>query len=146
MRRTFRRAATAIAMAAILAGAVGCSGVKKGSRVSAGPPDSAAAGSPAASVKAGGDASGKVTQAAFNEDADGARIVVTADVPLLYTAYEPRPDLLVIEMNGVRLADEFKPPSSAGNLVQSVQIETIEEMGKRMTRLSVAHRPGLKYD
>jgi type IV pilus assembly protein PilQ len=133
-------------MAAILAGASGCSGVKKGDRVSADAPDSSAAASPAAPGKVGAEASGQVTQAAFNEDADGARIVVTADVPLLYTAYEPRPDLLVIEMNGVRLAEGFTPPESSGNLVQSVRIETIEEMGKRMTRLSVAHRPGLKYD
>jgi len=146
MRRTFRAAATAIAMAAILAGASGCSGVKKGNRVSAGAPDSSAAASPAAPVKVGADASGQVTQAAFNEDADGARIVVTADVPLLFTAYEPRPDLLVVEMNGVRLADGFTSPESSGKLVQSVRVETIEEMGKRRTRLSVAHRPGLKYD
>lgn len=146
MRGTFRKAATAIAMAAILAGASGCSGVKKGNRVSDSAPDSPAAVSAGAPANVGAEAPGRVTQAAFNEDADGARIVVTADVPLLYTAYEPRPDLLVIEMNGVRLADGFLPPESAGNLVQSVRIETIEEMGKRMTRLSVAHRPGLKYD
>src|SRR5688500_20255312 len=91
MRRTFRRAATAIAMAAILAGAFGCSGVKKGNRVSAGAPGSGATASPAVAATAGAGTPGQVTQAAFNEDADGARIVVTADVPLLYTAYEPRP-------------------------------------------------------
>ena len=145
MRRTFRAAATAIAMAAIVAGTFGCSGVKKGNRVSAGAPGPAAT-APASPANVGADASGRVTQAAFNEDADGARIVVTADVPLLYTAYEPRPDLLVVEMNGVRLAEDFAPPVSTGDLVQSVRIETIEEMGKRMTRLSVAHRPGVKYD
>jgi type IV pilus assembly protein PilQ len=133
-------------MAAILVGASGCSGVKKGNRVSAGSPDSPAAAPTAAPVNNGASASGHVTQAAFNEDADGARIVVTADVPLLYTAYEPRPDLLFIEMNGVVVADDFVPPASSGNLVQSVKVETIEEMGKRMTRLSVEHRPGLKYD
>ena len=131
MIRTFRRAATAIAMAAILAGTFGCSGVKKGSRVSAGPPDSAAAGSPAASVKAGDDARGRVTQAAFNEDADGARIVVTADVPLLYTAYEPRPDLLYIEMKAVASRRDSRR-RVFGNLVQSVRIETIEELGKTL--------------
>ena len=73
MRRTFRRAATAIAMAAILAGASGCSGVKKGNRVTPGAPDSAAAPSPAAPARAGAEGAGQVTQAAFNEDADGAR-------------------------------------------------------------------------
>ena len=107
MRRTFRRGATAtaIAMAAILAGTFGCSGVKKGNRVSAGAPGSAAAASPAAPASVAADAPGRVTRAAFNEDADGARIVITADVPLLYTSDQPRPDLLDIEMNGVQVAE-----------------------------------------
>lgn len=146
MRRTFRRAATAIAMAAILAGASGCSGVKKGTRVTPVASDSPAATSPTTPAKAGPEGAGQVTQAAFNEDADGARIVVSADVPLLYTAYEPRPDLLYIEMKGVVVAGGFAPPQSSGNLVQSVSIETVEELGKTMTRLAVTHRPGLKYD
>ena len=146
MRRTFRRAATAIAMAAILAGASGCSGVKKGNRVSAGAPGSQEAAPPTAPANVGAAGSGQVTQAAFNEDADGARIVVSADVPLLYTAYEPRPDLLYIEMKGVVLADGFAAPQSSGDLVQSVSVETVEELGKTMTRLAVTHRPGLKYD
>ncbi|HZI67737.1 MAG TPA: type IV pilus secretin PilQ [Thermoanaerobaculia bacterium] len=146
MRRTSRSAATAIAMAAIFAGAFGCSGVKKGSRVSAGAPGSTAAASPAAPASVAADAPGRVTRAAFNEDADGARIVLTADVPLLYTSYQPRPDLLYIEMNGVQVSEGFAPPVPSGALVQSMKIETIEEMGKRFTRLTVAHRPGLKYD
>jgi type IV pilus assembly protein PilQ len=90
--------------------------------------------------------SGRVTQAAFNEDGDGARIVVSADAPLLYTSYEPRPDLLIVEMPGVRLADGFTPPQAAGNLVQSVRAETLEELGKSVTRISVEHRPGVKYE
>jgi type IV pilus assembly protein PilQ len=133
-------------MAAILAGASGCSGVKKGNRVTPAAPDSPAATSPTAPAKAGAEGAGRVTRAAFNEDADGARIVVSADVPLLYTAYEPRPDLLYIEIKGVVLAEGFAPPQSSGDLVQSVRIETVEELGRTMTRLAVTHRPGLKYD
>jgi type IV pilus assembly protein PilQ len=87
-----------------------------------------------------------VTQAAFNEDADGARVVISADAPLLYTSYEPRPDLLIVEMPGVRTADGFAPPAAAGSLVQSVRVETLDELGKQVTRLSVEHRPGLKYE
>jgi type IV pilus assembly protein PilQ len=89
--------------------------------------------------------SGQVTQAAFNEDGDGARIVLSADAPLLYTSYEPRPDLLVVDMPGVRVADGFAAPKATGSVVQSVRVETLDELGKRITRLTVEHRPGLKY-
>ncbi|HEY3170179.1 MAG TPA: AMIN domain-containing protein, partial [Thermoanaerobaculia bacterium] len=146
MRRTLRAAATAIAMAAVLAGASGCSAVKKGNRVSAGHTNSSPAASPSSPTAAEPAPSGQITQAAFNEDSDGARIVVSADAPLLYTSYEPRPDLLIVEMPGVRLADGFTPPQAAGNLVQSVRAETLEELGKRVTRISVEHRPGVKYE
>jgi type IV pilus assembly protein PilQ len=144
MTRTLRAAATAIGMAAVLAGMFGCSAVKKGNRVAAGsvapsPPQPTSA--PAATP-----GRGQVTQAAFNEDADGARIVVTSDAPLLYTSYEPRPDLLIVEMPGVRLADGFTAPTAAGSLVQSVRAEELDELGKRITRLSVEHQPGLKYE
>ena len=144
MTRTLRAAATAIGMAAVLAGMFGCSAVKKGNRVAVGsvapsppPPTTAPAATPGR---------GQVTQAAFNEDADGARIVVTSDAPLLYTSYEPRPNLLIVEMPGVRLADGFTPPTVAGSLVQSVRAEELDELGKRITRLSVEHQPGLKYE
>jgi type IV pilus assembly protein PilQ len=131
-------------MAAVLAGTSGCSAVKKGNRVAAGsvapsPPEPASA--PAAT-----EGRGQVTAAAFNEDADGARIVVTSDAPLLYTSYEPRPNLLIVEMPGVRLADGFTAPTATGTLVQSVHAEELDELGKRITRLSVEHRPGLKYE
>ncbi len=141
MRRTFERATTAIAMAAVLAGASGCSAVKKSNRVSA------ATSSPVvvASPPAGTTSSGQVTQAAFNEDGDGARIVLSADAPLLYTSYEPRPDLLIVEMPGVRVADGFAAPKASGTVVQSVRVETLDELGKRITRLTVEHRPGLRY-
>jgi type IV pilus assembly protein PilQ len=145
MTRTLRATATAIGMAAILAGASGCSAVKKSNRATAArsvapsPPEPTSA--PAATA-----GRGQITQAAFNEDADGARVVVTSDAPLLYTSYEPRPNLLIVEMPGVRLADGFVTPTVAGSLVQSVRAEELEELGKRITRLSVEHRPGLKYE
>jgi type IV pilus assembly protein PilQ len=146
MRRTLRAAAAAIVMTAGLAGAFGCSAVKKGNRVSAGPTNpsvAAATNSPAAAEPR---SSGQVTQAAFNEDGDGARVVISADAPLLYTSYEPRPDLLIVEMPGVRTADGFAAPVAAGSLVHSVRVETLDELGKQVTRLSVEHRPGLKYE
>ena len=145
MTRTLRATATAIGMAAILAGASGCSAVKKSNRATAArsvapsPPEPTSA--PAATA-----GRGQITQAAFNEDADGARVVVTSDAPLLYTSYEPRPNLLIVEMPGVRLADGFVAPTVAGSLVQSVRAEELDELGKRITRLSVEHRPGLKYE
>jgi len=145
MRRTLRAAATAIGIAAILAGASGCSAVKKGNGVSAGPAQSSPAAAPSSPAAEPGS-SGQITQAAFNEDGDGARVVISADAPLLYTSYEPRPDLLVVDMPGVRTADGFAAPEAAGGLVQAVRVETIEELGKQVTRLSVEHRPGLKYE
>jgi type IV pilus assembly protein PilQ len=118
--------------------------VKKGNRVAAASVTSAP--TEPASAPAAPEGRGQVTQAAFNEDADGARIVVTSDAPLLYTSYEPRPNLLIVEMSGVRLADGFAAPTVAGTLVQSVRAEELEELGKKITRLSVEHRPGLKYE
>ncbi|HLN80374.1 MAG TPA: AMIN domain-containing protein, partial [Thermoanaerobaculia bacterium] len=146
MRRTLRAAAAAIAMAAVLAGASGCSAVKKSNRVSTGPTNSSPAGAPSSAAAGEPSPSGQVTQAAFNEDGDGARLVVSADAPLLYTSYEPRPDLLVVDLPGVRTAEGFTGPQATGTLVQSVRVETLDEPGKQVTRLSVEHRPGLKYE
>jgi type IV pilus assembly protein PilQ len=146
MRRTLRAAATAMAMTAVLAGTSGCSAVKKGNRVSARPTHPSPAAATSAPASAEPASSGQVTQAAFNEDADGARVVISANAPLLYTAYEPRPDLLIVEMPGVRTAQGFAAPTASGTLVQSVRVETLDELGKQVTRLSVEHRPGLKYE
>jgi type IV pilus assembly protein PilQ len=118
--------------------------VKKGNRVAAASVTSAPTEPASTPAETGGR--GQVTQAAFNEDADGARIVVTSDAPLLYTSYEPRPNLLIVEMPGVQLADGFAAPNVAGTLVQSVRAEELEELGKKITRLSVEHQPGLKYE
>jgi type IV pilus assembly protein PilQ len=116
--------------------------VKKSNRVSVATSSPVVVASPPARTPT---SSGQITQAAFNEDVDGARVVVSADAPLLYTSYEPRPDLLIVELPGVRLADGFTPPTASGSLVQSVRVETLDELGKRITRLTVEHRAGLKY-
>ncbi len=101
-----------------------------------------AADSPAASSKAGT----KVQEAAFAEDPDGARLVLTSNGPLLYTAYEPRPDLLVVDLPGSSLSDHFAQPTVSGALVSSLKIEPISEMGKQWTRLTIAHKEGTRYD
>jgi type IV pilus assembly protein PilQ len=101
-----------------------------------------AADSPAASSKAGT----KVQEAAFAEDPDGARLVLTSNGPLLYTAYEPRPDLLVVDLPGSSLSDRFAQPTVSGTLVSSLKIEPISEMGKQWTRLTIAHKEGARYD
>lgn len=128
----------AVAMAAITG--VGCSG-----RGTAASPQGAA-GVAASSSPAPTAASTRVQEAAFTEDADGARLVLSANAPLLYTAYEPRPDLLVIDLPGIGIADRFTTPAPSGTLVTSVKVEPITEMGKQMTRLSVAHREGAHFD
>ena len=146
MRRILRAAATAIAIAAVFAGASGCSAARKSNRVSDRPASSSAAAAPSSPAAAQPASSGHITQAAFNEDGDGARVVVSADAPLVYTSYEPRPDLLVVDMPNVSTAEGFAVPPAAGTLVTGVRVETIDEIGKRLTRLSVEHQPGVKYE
>jgi len=87
-----------------------------------------------------------ITQAAFNEDSDGARVVLSADAPLLYTSYEPRPDLLVVDLPGADLKKDFVPPAGTGALVTSIRFDPVLEMGKATTRISIAHRAGLRAD
>ncbi|MGE5275433.1 MAG: type IV pilus secretin PilQ [Acidobacteriota bacterium] len=91
-------------------------------------------------------AAGRIEQAAFTEDADGARLVLSADAPILYTAYEPRPDLLVIDLPGFAVADAFAAPAASGDLVKSVRFEPVSELGKSLTRVTIAHREGSRYD
>ncbi|MGH9316265.1 MAG: type IV pilus secretin PilQ [Thermoanaerobaculia bacterium] len=142
-----RRTATAIvalALAAVFGSAAKGGPVSSAQRT----PDAASAassGSPNGS-RAATPSPTRVTGAAYNEDADGARIVLSADAPLLYTAYEPRPDLLVVDLPGVGLSDQFQPLNAAGALVSSARIESVSEMGKQLTRLTIAHREGVRYD
>ncbi len=146
MRKAIRRPATGI-VALMLAAAFGCAARGPGAspRQAAQKPSSPEAASPA-SPQAPPAGTARVTQAAFNEDADGARVVLSADAPLLYTAYEPRPDLLVVDLAGADLSSGFVPPEGAGSLVTSVRFEPVLEMGKRLTRVSLTHRPGVTSD
>ncbi len=142
MRMVCRRSAIAITIV-MMAAVFGCASSTRGR--GAHPADgasAAAAGSPATAPQGGPT----VQEAAFNEDSDGARLVISSDAPLLYTAYEPRPDLLVVDLPGSALSDHFAAPSASGVLVSSVRVEPITEMGKRLTRLTIAHKAGARYD
>ena len=82
-----------------------------------------------------------------NEDADGARVVLSSNAPLLYTSYEPRPDLLIVDLRDATVAAGFQAPATpGGGLVESIKFEELDELGKRITRLSIAHNPDSKPD
>jgi type IV pilus assembly protein PilQ len=90
--------------------------------------------------------SATIDSAAFTQDADGARVVLNADLPLLYTSYEPKPDTLVIDLSGAHPADAFVAPAVEGSLVTGLKVERIEELGHRQTRITIQHRPGAKFE
>ena len=145
MRMAFRGTATATALALVWATAVGCSskGQAAHSTVDALP---AASSAPASSPTAASTpATAKITGTAFNEDADGARVVLSANAPLLYTSYEPRPNLLVVDLRDASVASDVTTPR-VGGLVESIQFEEIDELGKRITRLSITHNPDAHPD
>ncbi len=148
MRIAFRATATATALALSWAAAVGCSSGGQKTRSSADAAPATTASQPAAPTTASSSAAtAKITQAALNEDADGARVVLSSNAPLLYTSYEPRPDLLVIDLRDTTVAAGFHAPSApGGGLVESIKFEELEELGKRITRLSIAHNPDSKPD
>jgi type IV pilus assembly protein PilQ len=123
------------ALAAVLAIGLG--------RSAGSPPASAA---PALSEAAGASGIVSIENAAFTEDQDGARLVLAADGPVFYTSYEPRPDLLVIELAGTRRAAGFIAPTVTGDLIRSVDIDDAAELGKTNTRVAITHRAGLHYD
>jgi type IV pilus assembly protein PilQ len=130
-------------VALMLAAGIGCASrgrTASAADASAGAPSSRAGASSAASSGA------RVQEAAFTEDSDGARLVLSANAPLLYTAYEPRPDVLVVDLPGIGLDEKFVAPAASGTLVSSVKVEPIVEMGKPLTRLTIAHREGFRYD
>jgi type IV pilus assembly protein PilQ len=146
MRMAFRGTATATALALVWAAAVGCSsrGHAAHSAADAAPvvapaptPAPAAANAPAATAK--------ITGTAFNEDADGARVVLSANAPLLYTSYEPRPNLLVVDLRDTSVASNVATPK-VGGLVESIKFEELDELGKRITRLSITHNPDAHPD
>ena len=146
MRMAIRGTATATALALVWAAAVGCSsrGQKAQSAADAAPvvapapaPAPAAANAPAATAK--------ITGTAFTEDADGARVVLSANAPLLYTSYEPRPNLLVVDLRDAAVASNVATPK-VGGLVESIKFEELDELGKRITRLSITHSPDAHPD
>ncbi len=142
MRRAWRGIAIALAAGA-LAAAFGCaSAPHHDASVANAPTRTTSSDSPAKAPAA----AGALEQAAFTEDADGARLVLSADTPILYTAYEPRPDLLVLDLPGFVPAGQFVPPTAAGDIVQSVRFEPLQEMGKNLIRVTIAHREGTRYD
>jgi type IV pilus assembly protein PilQ len=144
MRKAFRGTATATALALAWAAAAGCSSGKQGTHGAA---DTVAATAPApAPATAPAPVSATITQAAINEDSDGARLVLSATAPLLYTSYEPRPDLLVVDLRGTVVAEGFQAPKAPGGIVSAVRFEQLDELGKRVTRLSVTHRTDARVD
>src|SRR6185369_6380985 len=124
MRMAFRRPGTAI-VALMLAAAVGCAarGPSSSPRQAADAATAPAAAPSASASEARGAV--RVSQAAFNEDADGARVVLSADAPLVYTAYEPRPDLLVVDLPGADLSKDFVAPQGTGSLVTAIRVEPV---------------------
>jgi len=122
MRRTFTRPATAI-VALILGGAMGCAAARPSSTPQQAAQTAGVAGTPSSQPSSAALAGVVVTQAAFNEDTDGARVVLSADAPLLYTSYEPRPDLLVVDLPGAGLHAGFVPPAGSGSLVTAIRFE-----------------------
>ena len=147
MRMAFRATATATALALSWAAAVGCSsgGAKTQSTADTAPAVSTKA-EPAPAVSTSPAPSATITQAAVNADADGARVVLSSSAPLLYTSYEPRPDLLIVDLRDVSVAPGFHTPQAPGGMVESIKFEELDELGRRITRLSIAHQPDAKPD
>src|SRR5262245_66271878 len=147
MRMAIRGPATATALALAWTLAVGCSSGGHGATTaptaaSAASPGSAST-SPAAPPAA--PAAAKITGTAYNSDADGARLVLSATAPLLYTSYEPRPNLLVIDLRDASVASDVAAPK-VGGLVESVKFEELDELGKKITRLSLTANPEANRD
>ncbi len=146
MRMAFRGTATATALALVWAAAVGCSSRGQAAHGAADALPATSSGpapSPAAATAPAGAA--RITGTAFNEDADGARVVLSANAPLLYTSYEPRPNLLVVDLRDVSVASGVTTPR-VGGLVESIKFEELDELGKRITRLSITHNPDAHAD
>jgi len=135
MRRTFKATATALALALAWGAATGCSSRSHTAQNAADTALAAPADSSPSAATPAPPASAKITQAAFNEDSDGARVVLSSSAPLLYTSYEPRPDLLIVDLRDASVAQGFSAPQAAGGVVGSIRFEEVEELGKRMTRL-----------
>jgi type IV pilus assembly protein PilQ len=145
MRMAFRGTATATALALAWAAAVGCSSGGQGAHSAAATAPSPAPSAPSPAATNTPAASAKITGTAFAEDADGARVVLSATAPLLYTSYEPRPNLLVVDLRDASVASDVAVPK-VGGLVESVKFEELDELGKKVTRLSITHNPDARPD
>ena len=115
MRRTFKATATALALALAWGAATGCSSRSHTAQNAADTALAAPADSSPSAATPAPPASAKITQAAFNEDSDGARVVLSASAPLLYTSYEPRPDLLIVDLRDASVAQGFTAPQASGS-------------------------------
>src|SRR5690242_8406978 len=91
-----RRLLGLAAMAVVPLWGVACSSSQSNAVKSNDAAPVASAPAPAAAAPAGA----VIESAAFGQDADGARLVLNSDSPLLYTSYEPKPDTLVIDLAG----------------------------------------------
>ena len=147
MQRIFRGTATATALALAWAAAAGCSSGGQGahSAAASAPTASPAPSVPPATASSAAGTSAKITGAAFAEDTDGARLVLSATAPLLYTSYEPRPNLLVIDLRDASVGSDLATPK-VGGFVESVKFEELDELGKKITRLSITHNPDAHVD
>ena len=146
MRMAFRGTATATALALAWAAAVACSSGGQGTHTAAAAAAPAPApATPSAAASNTPPASAKITGTAFNEDSDGARVVLSATAPLLYTSYEPRPNLLVVDLRDASVAPDVTTPK-VGGLIESVKFEELDELGKKVTRLSITHNPDAHAD
>ena len=108
--------------------------------------NSAPAPAPAAAATLTARPTATIDSAAFAQDTDGARVVLNADAPLLYTSYEPSPETLIIELSGARPAESFSTPAVEGGLVTSLKVEPVNELGRHQTRLTIRHRAGTKFE
>ncbi|HEX4438620.1 MAG TPA: type IV pilus secretin PilQ [Thermoanaerobaculia bacterium] len=125
---------------------MGCSSKGQGAKSAADVASATPATTSPAPASTAAPASARITQAAFNEDADGARFVLSANAPLLYTSYEPRPDLLIVDLRDASVAPTLVTPKTGGDLVESIKFEELDELGKRITRLSISHKSAAKAD
>ena len=146
MRMAIRGTATATALALVWAAAVAAPpGVTKAQNAADAAPAVTPAPAPSPAATNAPAATAKITGTAFAEDADGARVVLSANAPLLYTSYEPRPNLLVVDLRDASVASNVATPK-VGGLVESIKFEELDELGKRITRLSITHNPDAHPD
>jgi len=143
MRIALRGSATAAALALAWVAGVGCSSTGHSAKNAAEKAAPAHASSSPAPASPAAPASARIIQAAFNEDADGARYVVSANAPLLYTSYEPRPDLLIVDLRDATVAPSFVAPKTGGDIVES--IKNLASFVSEIARASAEQSDGVDH-